>query len=51
MPFTDRTMDFLIEGKQLRENGIIYGADYSFIEQSKPQIDGVETLYFLLGKK
>jgi ubiquinone/menaquinone biosynthesis C-methylase UbiE len=51
MPFTDRTMDFLIEGKQLRENGIIYGADYAFTELSKPQIDGVETLYFLLGKE
>ncbi len=50
MPFTARTMDFLIPGKPLRENGIIYGADYEFKEVSPPQIDSVETLYFFLTK-
>lgn len=50
MPFTKRTMDFVIRGKQLRENGIIYGADYEFIEVSPPQIDQVQTLYFTLSK-
>jgi len=36
MPFTPRTMDFLTEGKPLRENGIIYGAAYEFRELSSP---------------
>jgi SAM-dependent methyltransferase len=50
MPFTDRTMDYLIRGKNLRENGLIYGADFEFNEVSRPQIDSVETLYFHLTK-
>jgi len=50
MPFTYRTMDFLIEGKPLRENGKIYGADYSFIEDETVKEDGNETLYFKLRK-
>lgn len=50
MPFTERTMDYVIRGKQLRENGIIYGADYEFVEVTKPQIDGVQTLFFHLSK-
>ncbi len=50
MPFTNRTMDFVIAGKQLRENGIIYGADYEFIEVRPPMVDQVETLYFALTK-
>lgn len=50
MPFTERTMDYVIRGKTLRENGLIYGADFEFIEVSPPQIDSVETLYFHLTK-
>lgn len=50
MPFTARTMDYLIKDKSLRENGLIYGADFEFIEVSPPQIDSVETLYFNLTK-
>ena len=50
MPYTVRTMDFLIKGKQLRENGEIYGADYEFIELEDPQVDGVYTIYFKLSK-
>ncbi len=50
MPFTDRTMDYVIKGKKLRENGLIYGADFEFIEVSPVQIDSVETLYFCLSK-
>jgi SAM-dependent methyltransferase len=50
MPFTERTMDFVIGGKQLRENGIIYGAHYEFKEVRPPVIDGVQTLYFSLSK-
>jgi hypothetical protein len=50
MPFTERTMDYVIRGKQLRENGIIYGADFEFVEVTPPQIDSVETLYFHLTK-
>jgi hypothetical protein len=50
MPFTERTMDFLIAGKPLRENGIIYGADFEFKEVRPPMIDQVETLYFALTK-
>ena len=51
MPFTVRTMDFLIEGKQLRENGEIYGADFCFKELEAPVIDEVETIYFKLTKE
>tara|TARA_R100001244_G_scaffold71052_1_gene57484 strand:- start:2197 stop:2640 length:444 start_codon:yes stop_codon:yes gene_type:complete len=50
MPYTVRTMDFLIEGKQLRENGKIYGAEYSFEEVEAPKVDGVYTVYFKLRK-
>ena len=50
MPFTNRTMDFLIDGKQLRENGLIYGATYSFIEIEPPKLDNNMTLYFRLSK-
>lgn len=50
MPFTTRTMDYLIRGKQLRENGIIYGADFEFNEVTPPQEDSVSTLYFNLTK-
>lgn len=50
MPFTTRTMDYLIHGKTLRENGKIYGADFEFKEVTPPAIDSVETLYFHLTK-
>lgn len=50
MPFTARTMDYLIQGKQLRENGVIYGADFEFVEITPPQEDQVSTLYFNLTK-
>jgi SAM-dependent methyltransferase len=50
MPFTTRTMDFFIDGRQLRENGIIYGADYRFIEDEPVKRDGVQTLYFNVRK-
>lgn len=50
MPFTARTMDFIIKGKVLRENGILYGADYEFLELERPKIDNVKTLYFKLAK-
>lgn len=50
MPFTNRTMDYVLNGKQLRENGLIYGADYEFVEVTPPQMDSVETLYFNLSK-
>ena len=52
MPFTPRTMDFLTEGKPLRENGIIYGADYEFRELTQPAfVDNVGSLKFMLEKK
>jgi len=52
MPYTPRTMDFFIDGKQLRENGIIYGIDYSFEEINPPTfVDQVGSLKFLLRKK
>lgn len=50
MPFTARTMDYLLKGKTLRENGLIYGADFEFIEVTPPQEDAVSTLYFNLTK-
>ena len=50
MPFTQRTMDFLIKGTQVRENGIIYGADYEFSSCEPPQMDQVYTIYFKITK-
>lgn len=50
MPFTTRTMDYVIRGKQLRENGLLYGADYEFLELRPPHIDQVQSLYFHLTK-
>lgn len=51
MPFTTRTMDFFIKDKPLRENGVIYGVNYEFIEVSPPEfVDQVGSLKFLLEK-
>lgn len=51
LPFTNRTMDYVIKGKPLRENGLIYGANYEFVEVRPPIIDMVQTLYFCLTKE
>ena len=50
MPFTVRTMDFLIDGKALRDNGVVYGADFSFLELEPPKVDNLRTIYFRLSK-
>ena len=50
MPFTGRTMDFITKDKVLRENGIIYGADYEFRELTPVMMDNVQSLRFALEK-
>lgn len=49
MPFSHRTMDYFIDGTDLRENGVIYGYGDVHLEHAEPvSIDGVQSLHFYL---
>jgi hypothetical protein len=49
LPFSPRSFDFFIDGKQLRENGVIYGwEDIKLEEVRTPEIDGNSSIHFLL---
>jgi hypothetical protein len=49
MPFSTRTFDYFIEGRPLRDNGIIYGwADVRLEEVSQPSLDGNQSINFRL---
>ena len=49
MPYSTRTFDYFIEGKPLRENGIIYGwGDIKLEEVEPPELDGNQSIHFRL---